>query len=69
MRCRHYSVRFTRIREAQLTDHWGQRRSLLLFNGLSLAGYLLVLVWHHWLALVLGSFYFWRGARFRYRQL
>src|SRR5882672_3053294 len=24
-----------------LTDHWGQRRSLLLFNALSLAGYLL----------------------------
>src|SRR6266566_9033341 len=35
-----------------LTDHWGQRRSLLLFNALSLAGYALVLIWHHWLALV-----------------
>jgi len=41
-----------------LTDHWGQRRSLLLFNALSLAGYLLVLLWHHWLALVLGVFLF-----------
>jgi MFS family permease len=41
-----------------LTDHWGQRRSLLLFNALSLAGYLLVLCWHHWLALVLGAFLF-----------
>lgn len=41
-----------------LTDHWGQRRSLLLFNALSLAGYLLVLVWHHWLALVVGVFLF-----------
>ena len=41
-----------------LTDHWGQRRSLLLFSGLSLAGYALVLVWHHWLALVLGAFLF-----------
>src|SRR5438093_7180493 len=41
-----------------LTDHWGQRRSLLLFNALSLAGYVLVLVWHHWLALVLGAFLF-----------
>ena len=41
-----------------LTDHWGQRRSLLLFSCLSLAGYLLVLFWHHWLALVLGSFLF-----------
>src|SRR5437867_3238354 len=41
-----------------LTDRWGQRRSLLLFNALSLAGYLLVLSWHHWLALVLGAFLF-----------
>lgn len=41
-----------------LTDHWGHRRSLLLFNALSLAGYVLVLVWHHWLALVVGAFLF-----------
>ena len=41
-----------------LTDHWGQRRSLLLFNALTLAGYVLVLVWHHWLALVVGAFLF-----------
>lgn len=41
-----------------LTDRWGQRRSLLLFNALSLAGYLLVLVWPHWLALVAGVFLF-----------
>jgi MFS family permease len=41
-----------------LTDRWGQRRSLLFFNALSLAGYLLVLFWHHWLALVVGAFLF-----------
>jgi MFS family permease len=41
-----------------LTDQWGQRRSLLLFSSLSLAGYLLVLVWQHWLALVVGAFLF-----------
>src|SRR5881296_597286 len=41
-----------------LTDQWGQRRSLMLFSALSLAGYALVLVWHHWLALVLGAFLF-----------
>ncbi len=41
-----------------LTDHWGQRRSLLLFNALSFAGYVLVLVWQHWLALVFGVFLF-----------
>jgi MFS family permease len=41
-----------------LTDRWGQRHSLLLFNALSLAGYALVLTWHHWLALVAGAFLF-----------
>lgn len=41
-----------------LTDHWGQRRSLMLFSALSLAGYVLVLFWHHWLALIAGSFLF-----------
>ncbi len=41
-----------------LTDHWGQRRSLLLFNFLSLAGYVIVLLWHHGFALVLGAFLF-----------
>src|SRR4030095_3713512 len=41
-----------------LTDHWGQRRSMLLFNALSLAGYVIVLVWQHWLALVLVIFLF-----------
>jgi MFS family permease len=41
-----------------LTDRWGQRRSLLFFNALSLAGYVLVMLWHHWLALVIGVFLF-----------
>ena len=41
-----------------LTDYLGQRRALMLFSALSLAGYVLVLVWHHWLALVLGAFLF-----------
>jgi MFS family permease len=41
-----------------LTDRWGQRRSLLLFNALSLAGYAVVLLWQHWLALVFGVFLF-----------
>jgi MFS family permease len=41
-----------------LTDRWGQRRSLMLFSALSLAGYALVMVWHHWLALLLGAFLF-----------
>ena len=41
-----------------LTDHWGQRRSLLLFSLISVTGYILVLFWQHWLALLLGSFLF-----------
>ncbi|MBI3849905.1 MAG: MFS transporter [Verrucomicrobia bacterium] len=41
-----------------LTDRWGQRRSLLFFNALSLAGYVLVIFWQHWLALVIGAFLF-----------
>jgi MFS family permease len=41
-----------------LTDHWGQRKSMLLFSAISLAGYILVLLWPHWLALIIGSFLF-----------
>ena len=41
-----------------LTDRWGQRKSLLLFSLVSIAGYILVLVWQSWLALLLGSFLF-----------
>ena len=41
-----------------LTDHWGQRKSLLLFSAISICGYALVLLWPHWLALLLGSFLF-----------
>ncbi len=46
-----------------LTDHWGHRRSLLLFNLISLSGYVLLLVWHHWLALVIGALLYlaWSG--------
>src|ERR1041385_5868980 len=41
-----------------LTDRWGQRTSLLFFNALSLVGYGLVLLWHHWLGPVAGAFPF-----------
>src|SRR5204863_500959 len=47
-----------------LTARWGQRRSLTLFSSLSLAGYLLVLVWQHWLAVVLGAFLFLAWSSF-----
>src|SRR5689334_16594466 len=41
-----------------LTDRFGQRLSLTLFSAVSLAGYTLVLLWHHWLALLCGAFLF-----------
>ncbi len=41
-----------------ITDRYGERRSLLVFNALSLAGYLLVYFWDHWLALLAGCFLF-----------
>src|SRR5437867_5858998 len=47
-----------------LTDHWGQRRSLMLFSAVSLGGYLVVLTWQHWLAVVLGAFLFLAWSSF-----
>lgn len=41
-----------------LTDRLGQRKSLLIFSAISVGGYALVLVWTHWLALLLGAFLF-----------
>jgi MFS family permease len=41
-----------------ITDRWGERRSLLFFNLLSIAGYAVVFAWEHWLAVVLGAFLF-----------
>ena len=41
-----------------LTDRWGERRALLLFNAVSLCGYVLVVAWSHWLALLVGSVLF-----------
>lgn len=47
-----------------LTDRWGQRRSLAAFCLVSLAGYLLVLVWQHWVALLIGVFFFLAWSAF-----
>ena len=41
-----------------LTDRWGQRKSLLLFSVISIVGYVLVLAWQSWIALLAGSFLF-----------
>ena len=47
-----------------LTDHYGQRRALMLFSTVSLVGYSIVLIWHHWLAIVLGAFLFLAWSAF-----
>jgi MFS family permease len=47
-----------------LTDRFGQRLSLTLFSCISLTGYGLVLVWHHWMALVAGAFLFLAWSAF-----
>jgi MFS family permease len=47
-----------------LTDHWGQRKSLIVFVVISLAGYALILCWHHWLALLIGAFLFLAWSAF-----
>jgi len=41
-----------------LTDRFGHRKSLLLFTAISVGGYVIVLVWHHWMALLVGSLLF-----------
>jgi MFS family permease len=41
-----------------ITDRVGERKSLFLFNVLSICGYFVVLVWSHWLAVLLGTFLF-----------
>ena len=41
-----------------LTDRWGERKSLLLFNAISLAGYILVVLWPTWPVLLGGTFLF-----------
>jgi MFS family permease len=41
-----------------LVDIWGHRRALLLFNLLSIGGYVLVLLIPHWAAVIAGMFLF-----------
>ena len=47
-----------------LTDRMGPRLSLTLFSVVSLGGYALVLVWRHWLALIVGAFLFLAWSAF-----
>ena len=41
-----------------ITDRWGHRRALVLFNLVSIAGYLVVLTYPHWIAVIGGMFLF-----------
>jgi MFS family permease len=47
-----------------ITDRWGQKRSLILFSAVSLGGYFLLLLWHHWLALLVGALLFLAWSAF-----
>jgi MFS family permease len=41
-----------------LTDLWGYRRTFIIFNAVSIAGYALVLLIPHWAAVIAGMFLF-----------
>jgi MFS family permease len=41
-----------------IVDHWGHRRAFIIFNVVSIAGYMLVLLIPHWGAVIAGMFLF-----------
>jgi MFS family permease len=41
-----------------LVDIWGHRRALIIFNGVSIVGYAVVLLVRHWAAVIAGMFLF-----------
>jgi MFS family permease len=41
-----------------LVDRWGHRRAFIIFNGVSIVGYLIVLLIPHWAAVIAGMFFF-----------
>src|SRR5262245_45354624 len=41
-----------------IVDSWGHRRSFIIFNIISIAGYVLVLLVPHWAAVIAGMFLF-----------
>jgi len=41
-----------------LSDRLGHKRALLLFNALTIVGYLIVIVFPYWQAVIIGSFFF-----------
>src|SRR5688500_2870065 len=41
-----------------MSDHWGQRRALMISTAVAIVGYVTVLLWQHWMAILAGSFFF-----------
>jgi MFS family permease len=41
-----------------LSDRMGHKQALLFFNAMTITGYLLVIVVPHWIAIIIGSFFF-----------
>ncbi|RPI04052.1 MAG: MFS transporter [Ignavibacteriae bacterium] len=41
-----------------LSDRFGYKRALFLFNAMTIAGYLIVIVFPYWQAVIIGSFFF-----------
>src|ERR1700758_2001852 len=41
-----------------LVDRWGHRQAFIIFNGISILGYLIVLLIPHWAAVIAGMFFF-----------
>jgi MFS family permease len=41
-----------------ISDRIGHKRALVLFNGMTIAGYLIVIVFPYWQAVIIGSFFF-----------
>ena len=41
-----------------LVDRWGHRQAFIIFNGVSIVGYLIVLLIPHWAAVIAGMFLF-----------
>jgi len=40
------------------TARYGYKKSLMWFNLIAMAGYLIVIIFPHWMAVVIGSFFF-----------
>jgi len=41
-----------------LSDHLGHKKALLVFNGVALTGYAIVIIFPYWQAVILGAFFF-----------